>query len=103
MERKPLKKEVIYMNKIEVKLIKSKGSELLRFGFDSPLEIDLLSSNAQNLKEFFQKILEDVFKEDFELEFISEHENDLYSEVSKKYIALLDAEIKTINSLVPKE
>lgn len=98
-----MKKEGIYMKKVEVKLIKSKGSELLRFGFDTNLEIELLSDNAQNLKNFFQLILERLFVEEFELDFISEFENDLYTEVSKKYVALLDNEIKTIRNQLPKE
>jgi hypothetical protein len=91
------------MKKVEVKLIKSKGSELLRFGFDTSLEIELLSDNAQNLKDFFRLILEQLFVEEFELEFIPEVENDLYTEVSKKYVALLDNEIKTIRNQLPKE
>jgi len=91
------------MKKVEVRLIKSKDSELLRFGFDTNLEIELLSDNGQNLKDFFQLILERLFVEEFELNFIPEFENDLYTEVSMKYVALLDNEIKTIRNQLPKE
>jgi hypothetical protein len=91
------------MKKVEVKLVKSEGSEILRFGFDTTLEIELLSDDAQKLKDFFQLILERLFLEEFEFEFIPEHENDLYTEVSKKYVALLDTEIKTIKNQLPKE
>lgn len=91
------------MKKVEVKLIKSKGSELLSFKFDTKLEIELLSDNAQDLKDFFQSVLERLFVEEFELDFVPEFENDLYTEVSKKYVALLDNEIKTIRNQMPKE
>lgn len=91
------------MKKVEVKLVKAKDSEILSFGFETKMEIELLSDDAQKLKNFFQQILEKLFLEEFELEFVPEHDNDLYTEVSKKYIALLDSEIKTIRSQIPKE
>lgn len=91
------------MKKVEVKLLKSEGSELLKFGFEPSLEIELLSNDAQKLKDFFQSILEKLFSDEFELKFLPEHENDLYTEVSRKYVELLDTEIKTIRTLIPKE
>jgi hypothetical protein len=86
------------MNKaiIDVELQTIESHELLVFNFDKPIHIDLTSSDADELKTFFQELLRNVVNKDVELNFLESDRNDLFYDVAKKYVEHLKTEVSSI-------
>jgi len=94
-------KEESYMNEIDkkeiiVKLEKMEDKELLKFCFDVPIYIDLASDDSEQLKKFFQELLENIVNKDITLTLTKQDGSDLFYDVAKKYIDHLESEINAI-------
>jgi len=87
------------IKEIEVELVTEEKKELLKFGFDKVISIDLSSSDAKQLKTFFQDLLKNLENEDFTLKFKElEDRGDLFYDVAKEYVSDLATEIESICS-----
>lgn len=87
---------------IEVKLVEENDEEFyLDFGFEENIRICLTSSDSSDLKEFFVKLMNELIKENFVLDFDSE-DQDIYSNISRTYVQQLNTEIKSIYKSIPE-
>lgn len=94
-------KEEIYTNEMDkkeiiVKLEKQEEKELLKFCFDVPIYIDLASDDSNQLKKFFQKLLENIVNQNITLTLTKQDGSDLFYDVAKKYVEHLESELNAI-------
>lgn len=77
--------------------------ELLEFDFQKPIHIDLTSDDPEQLKQFFSDLLTEYNEDPFSVKYDnSENRNDLFADISEKYIHDLDNELKALASKFPK-
>lgn len=78
--------------------------ELLEFDFQKPIHIDLTSDDPEQLKQFFSDLLTEYNEDPFSVKYDnSENRNDLFADISEKYILDLDNELKALASKFPKQ
>ena len=95
-----LRKGVSYMNEqeITVDLITKEEHELLVFNFPEKLYLDLTSDNAEELKLFFQNLLQKIENKEINIKFNESDRTDLFYDVAKKYVEHLKTEVSSIMS-----
>lgn len=85
------------MKKIEVKVIRDEECIELKFDFVSPIILNISSSNNKDTYDFFVLLLQRILRDEEEFCFeLKDGENDLYHEISAKYIDDLNKEIKNV-------
>lgn len=92
-------KEVNYMNNtdITVDLVTKDEKELLVFNFETKIELDLTSDDPNDLKKFFQELLNSTYGKKIILKFNESERQDLFYDVSKKYIDHLNNKLLSIS------
>lgn len=89
-------KEVKFMENKEVQLIEKEKNYYLTFKFDEEvLEISLTEDKPNDIKLVFNKLIEELKKEKFNLIFTKKDET-LYSLISEEYISQLNTELDII-------
>ena len=87
-----------------VKLLKENNRDILRFSLNGTHDIDLNSEDQEGIKSLFYELISLSFENDitFKLD-SSEHEQDLFFDISNDYLKKLEAELKNIKSQIPNE
>lgn len=90
-------KEEIYMNEIIVKVEETADKAYLIFNFDEPLKLELTSDDREKMKVLFSTILNNIISnQEVTFKFDSQNKNDLYTEISDKYIKDLNSELEAL-------
>ena len=88
----------------KVKLIKCNNRDVLRFYLTKEYDIDLNSDDQEKIKELFYELILLSFENEilFDLD-SSEHDKDLFYDISFDYLKKLEEDLKTIRSEIPEE
>ena len=89
----------------EVKVSIERGKEIkVIFYFSNELILNLSSDSTTDTQDFFLKLLNELIENPKEINFKLEDENnDLYHDITEKYLRNLETEIKKIIINIPKK
>lgn len=89
----------------EIKVNIERGKEIkVIFYFSNELILNLSSDSTTDTQDFFLKLLNELIENPEEINFKLEDENnDLYHDITEKYLRNLETEIKKIIINIPKK
>ena len=89
----------------EIKVSIERGKEIkVIFYFSNELILNLSSDSTTDTQDFFLKLLNELIENPKEINFKLEDENnDLYHDITEKYLRNLETEIKKIIINIPKK
>ena len=88
----------------KVELLKVNNRDVLRFCLKNNYDIDLNSEEQKEIKNLFYELISISFKNEisFKLD-SSNHEHDLFYDISVDYLKKLEEDLKTIKTQIPDE
>ena len=86
------------IKKIQVELEKIEDEHFIVFKFEEPLKLNLKSSNHDDIRILFSKLITNLVEDDFELEYVKESTvtEILVKEVAEEYISQLRIDLNNI-------
>ncbi len=92
-------KGVTYMsNEIVVNILTEEDKTYIVFNFEQPIKLEITSDNKETIKNVFYQILNHVINGNFITFKFTRNGEDLYNDITEKYIQDLNNEIEALKN-----